>query len=111
MCNNNYLEVIILLSLFYICLPLLLSFFLGIGLKKYIYIFLYTEAQKSKLEFNVVNTYIRACGHVSLCIAVAQFFFAIKIFIPVYCLFSFVSDYGKMYQKHLRINKNKFRMV
>ena len=38
MCNNNYLEVIILLSLFYICLPLLLSFFLGIGLKKiYIY--------------------------------------------------------------------------
>ena len=32
-------------------------------------------------------------------------FFAIKIIITVNCLFSFVSDYGKMYLKHLRINR------
>ena len=51
--------------------------------------------------------------HVGIChyVLLLLNFFAIKIFIPVYCLFSFVSDYGKMYLKHLRTNKNTIRLV
>ena len=76
MCNNNYLEVI---TFSFLCLsssaPQLFS---GYQPKKKNKIFLYTEAEKSKLEFNVVNTYICACGHLSLCIVVAQFFLPLK---------------------------------